>query len=92
MCVCVCVLISRITVRMVLAEIEAEDEGGREGEVGGGEVNNGGEEKKETRYSTSLTITTSDIRHVTHTHYLFSTLTFFTSSLLCSPVLVWYEY
>ena len=53
--------------RMVLAEIEAEDEGGREGEGGGGEVNNGGEEKKETRYSScpintitvTITITTS---------------------------------
>ena len=40
----------RITARMVLAEIDSEDEGGREGEGGGeAESSSGGEEKKETR-------------------------------------------
>ena len=47
-----CGLCHRITARMVLAEIDSEDEGGREGEGGGGEIESGsgGNEKKETRY------------------------------------------
>ena len=47
----VCSCLFRITVRMVLGEIDAEDEGGREGEPVGGDGTTAGEDKKETRYT-----------------------------------------